>query len=75
VATIRRSEDGLFFVDVLTTLGLRRDGDKVLRTARELILKRLDERAALDIEAKWRWLAAQYNRAVKTVAHLKQLPM
>lgn len=67
--TIRRSEDGLFFVDVLTTLGLRDGGGDLLRKARQLIVDRLkpDDKAGMDIVAKWRWLAAQYNRAVESV--------
>jgi len=67
-ATLRRGEDGLYFVDVLTTLGLRADGEVVLKRAGKLIVERLAKRHSLDIEAKWRWLAAQYNRAVRSVA-------
>ena len=65
--TIRRGEDGLYFVDVLTTLGLRPDGGRILRQARKLIVKRLDERRPLDLNAKWRWMAAQYNRTARLV--------
>lgn len=68
-ATIRRGEDGLYFVDILTTLGLRDDGEAILRQARKLIVKRLEKRRSLDIDAKWRWLAAQHNRAVRLVAN------
>jgi hypothetical protein len=64
-ATIRRGEDGLYFVDVLTTLGQRDDGEAILQQARKLILERLSKRRSLDIDAKWRWLAAQYNRAMR----------
>jgi hypothetical protein len=39
----------------------------VLRQARKLIEDHLKERRSLDIHAKWRWLAAQYNRALKSV--------
>lgn len=67
-ATIRRGEDGLYFVDVLSTLGLRDDGEAVLRRTGKLIVERLEKRRSLDIDAKWRWLAAQYNRAVRLVA-------
>ncbi len=67
-ATIRRGEDGLYFLDVLTTLGLRNDGGVVLRRAKKLIEKRLAKPQSLDIDAKWRWLAAQYNRALRSVA-------
>lgn len=67
-ATIRRGEDGLYFVDILTTLGLRDGGDAVLRRAGKLIVERLDEPRSLDIAAKWRWLAAQFNRALRSVA-------
>lgn len=67
-ATIRRGEDGLYFVDVLSTLGLREDGEGDLRRAGKLILKRLEKHGSLDVDAKWRWLAAQYNRAVRLVA-------
>ena len=66
-ATVRRGEDGLYYLDVLTTLGLRDDGEAVLRQARKLIEDHLKERRSLDIHAKWRWLAAQYNRALKSV--------
>jgi hypothetical protein len=67
-ATIRRGEDGLFFVDILTTLGLREDGQAFLLKSGKLIMKRLQDRHSPDIVAKWRWLAAQYNRAVRSVA-------
>lgn len=66
-ATIRRSEDGLYFVDVLTTLGLRKGGGEVLCRARQLIVERLRQSAKVELVAKWRWLAAQYNRAVESV--------
>lgn len=67
IATIRQSEDGLYFVDVLTTLGLRAGGAEVLGEARELILSRLAEGGPLTLQAKWRWLAGQYNRARRCV--------
>lgn len=72
-ATIRRGEDGLYFVDVLSTLGLRDDGEAVLRRAGKLIVERLEKRRSLDIDAKWRWLAAQYNRAVKLVVSKRKM--
>lgn len=64
IATIRRSEDGLFFVDILTTLGLREGGSDALFNAREVIVSQLEECETLYLQAKWRWLAAQYNRAL-----------
>lgn len=67
VATIRRSEDGLYFVDILATLGLRRGGGEILSATRELVIRRLAEAGTLANQAKWRWLAAQYNRAVECV--------
>jgi len=74
-ATIRRGEDGLYFVDVLTTLGLRDDGYAVLRQAEKLIMERLEDHRSLDIDAKWRWLAAQYNRALRSIGRKgKQVP-
>ncbi|MFL6235979.1 MAG: hypothetical protein ACJ76N_22800 [Thermoanaerobaculia bacterium] len=66
-ATVRRGEDGLYFLDVLTTLGLREDGEAMLRQARKLIVEHLEDRRSLDLHAKWRWLAAQYNRALRSV--------
>ena len=66
-ATIRQGEDGLYFVDVLSTLGLRDDGEADLRRANALIVKHLEKRLPLDVSAKWRWLAAQHNRAVRLV--------
>jgi len=64
IATVRRSEDGLYFLDVLTTLGLRTGGPQVLFKARKLIWQRLKDRRSLAVHAKWRWMAAQYNRAL-----------
>lgn len=63
-ATLRRGQDGVYFLDILSTLALSEDGEADLRLAGSLIRDRLDQSRPLDIEAKWRWLAAQYNRAI-----------
>lgn len=71
-ATIRHGDDGLYYLDVLTTLGLGASGPRLLAQATSVITSHLNRGGPAEILSKWRWAAAQLNRAVRCAREVHQ---